>query len=49
MTQGNTYLKELINAFNDKNSVKLLSGEVHVCARFGNTWKGMRIVKKDEL
>ncbi|PXV58828.1 hypothetical protein CLV62_1438 [Dysgonomonas alginatilytica] len=45
ITNANSYLKVLTNAFNEKKP-ELVSGEVTVCARLGNVWKGMKIVKK---
>lgn len=34
-----------ITTFNQKRN-KLDSGEVYICARFGDVWKGMKIIKK---
>lgn len=41
----NTWLKSIGSAFNEKRFT-LVSGEVYSCARFGNDWRGMKIVKK---
>lgn len=40
-----TYIKVVSNALAD-NGPSLESGEVHICARFGDDWRGMKIVKK---
>jgi hypothetical protein len=40
-----TYLKAVYGAFNSDRG-ELTQGEVYVCGRFGNTWRGMKIVKK---
>jgi len=40
-----TYLKALGDSFNSSKGT-LEGGEVYVCGRFGNTWRGMKIEKK---
>ena len=44
-SQINTWLNVIVDAVNQKN-VTLTGGEVYVCARFGENWRGMRIIKK---
>lgn len=39
------WFKTISKAFSEKKST-LISGEVYSCARFGNEWRGMKIVKK---
>lgn len=39
-----TYLKTVYTAFNSHRG-SLEGGSVYVCGRFGNTWRGMKIVK----
>ena len=39
------WVKTAADVFNQKKT-KLIGGEVYICARFGNAWKGMKIVKK---
>lgn len=45
VSQLGAWLKMIIGLFNQKH-ITLTSGEVYVCARFGNEWRGMKIVKK---
>ncbi len=39
------WLRTIFDCFN-QSKVKLAGGEVYICARFGNVWKGMKITKK---
>lgn len=39
------WLNTIAQAFNEKKTT-LVGGEVYICARFGNEWRGMKIVKK---
>lgn len=43
--QISSWMKTISKAFNEKKTT-LIAGEVHICARFGNEWRGMKIVKK---
>lgn len=45
ITEASTYLNQLGAAMKE-NKPELAGGQVHICARFGNDWRGMRIVKK---
>jgi hypothetical protein len=40
-----TWFKAIGKVMSEKKPT-LVSGEVYTCARFGNNWRGMRIVKK---
>lgn len=40
------WLKTIFDGFN-QSKVKLVGGEVYICARFGDVWKGMTITKKE--
>lgn len=40
------WLRTIFDCFN-QSKVKLAGGEVYICARFGNVWKGMKITKKE--
>lgn len=44
-TQANAWIKTITKTFSEKRT-ELVSGEVYSCARFGNEWRGMKIVKK---
>lgn len=43
--QANAWIKTITKTFSEKKT-ELVSGEVYSCARFGNEWRGMKIVKK---
>lgn len=38
-------IKFIADLFNQKHTT-LVSGEVYICARLGNEWRGMKIIKK---
>lgn len=44
VSQLGSWLKMIIGLFNQQH-ITLTSGEVYVCARFGNEWRGMKIIK----
>ena len=44
-SQIKSWLGVIVDAMNQKK-VTLTGGEVYVCARFGENWRGMRIIKK---
>ncbi len=44
-SQIQSWLGVIVDAINQKK-VTLTGGEVYVCARFGDNWRGMRIIKK---
>ena len=43
---GVAWLNAISSTFNQSGHTSLVSGEVYSCARFGNDWRGMKIVKK---
>lgn len=43
--QLGTWIKLITDAFKTKQNT-LVSGEVYICARFGEEWRGMKIIKK---
>ncbi len=44
-TQLGSWFNTIKDAMNQEK-VTLVGGEVYVCARFGNDWRGMKIIKK---
>ena len=44
-SSASSWANMLKNAINSNSSKELIGGEVYVCARFGNEWKGMKIHK----
>ena len=44
-SQIKSWLGVIVDAMNQKK-VTLTGGEVYVCARFGENWRGMRVIKK---
>lgn len=47
VSQIGPWVNTVVSTFNQKKT-KLVGGEVYVCARFGDIWKGMKIIKKAE-
>lgn len=45
VTEIGPWIKTAIDVFNQRKT-KLIGGEVFVCAKLGQAWKGMRIIKK---
>lgn len=43
--KASAWANSLKSAIDENNSKSLVGGEVYVCARFGNNWKGMKITK----
>lgn len=41
-----SWLSAIGRTFNQKRT-NLVSGEVYICARFGNDWRGMKIIKRN--